>query len=63
MILTLAGQFKHEPEKGSGDFAGFEPTTSAMPVKYSYQLSYEGTQLSRIGQFVGIMFSCEREDE
>ena len=55
MILALAGQFKqlsHEPE-------GFEPMTSAMPVQCSNQLSYEVTQL-RAGQFVGLMFSRER---
>ena len=33
--------------------------TSAMPVQCSNQLSYEVTQL-RAGQFVGLMFSCER---
>ena len=55
MILALAGQFKqlsHKPEK-------FEPMTSAMPVQCSNQLSYEVTQW-RAGQFVGLMFSCER---
>ena len=38
MILALAGQFKqlfHEPENVSGDLAGFEPTTSRMPVQCS----------------------------
>ena len=34
--------------------------TSAMPVQCSNQLSYEVTQL-RAGQFVGLMFSRERE--
>ena len=61
MILALAGQFKqlsHEPEN-SGDSTGFEPMTSAMPVQCSNQLSYEVTQL-RVGQFVGLMFSRER---
>ena len=38
---------------------GFEPMTSAMPVQCSNQLSYEVTQL-RAGQFVGLMFSRER---
>ena len=33
--------------------------TSAMPVQCSNQLSYEVTQL-RAGQFVGLMFSRER---
>ena len=61
MILALTGQFKqlsHEPEKFS-DSTGFEPMTSAMPVQCSNQLSYEVTQL-RAGQFVGLMFSRER---
>ena len=61
MILALAGQFKqlsHEPEK-LGDSTGFEPMTSAMPVQCSNQLSYEVTQW-RAGQFVGLMFSRER---
>ena len=34
--------------------------TSAMPVQCSNQLSYEVTQL-RAGQFVGLMFSREKE--
>ena len=38
---------------------GLEPITSAMPVQCSNQLSYEVTQL-RAGQFVGLMFSRER---
>ena len=62
MILALAGQFKqlsHEPENFSGDSTGFEPMTSAMPVQCSNQLSYEVTQW-RAGQFVGLMFSRER---
>ena len=63
MILALAGQFKqlsHEPEKLNGkNSTGFEPMTSAMPVQCSNQLSYEVTQL-RAGQFVGLMFSRER---
>ena len=54
MILALAGQF-------SGDLTGFEPTTSAMQVQCFNQLSYEVTQL-RVGQFVGLMFSRERND-
>ena len=45
--------------KNSGDLTGFEPMTSAMPVQCSNQLSYEVTQL-RAGQFVGLMFSRER---
>ena len=43
MILALTGQFKqlsHEPGKFQVT-AGFETTTSAMPVQCSYQLSYE----------------------
>ena len=44
--------------KNSGD-SGFEPMTSAMPVLCSNQPSYEITQL-RAGQFVGLMFSRER---
>ena len=38
---------------------GFEPTTSAMPVQCSDQLSYEATQLGA-GQFVGLMCSRVR---
>ena len=45
--------------KNSGDSTGFEPMTSTMPVQCSNQLSYEVTQL-RAGQFVGLMFSRER---
>ena len=45
--------------KNSGDSTGFEPMTSAMPVQCSDQLSYEVTQW-RAGQFVGLMFSRER---
>ena len=45
--------------KNSGDSTGFEPMTSAMPVQCSNQLSYEVTQW-RAGQFVGLMFSRER---
>ena len=45
--------------KNSGDSAGFESMTSAMPAQCSNQLSYEVTQL-RAGQFVGLMFSRER---
>ena len=45
--------------KNSGDSTGFEPMTSAIPVQCSNQLSYEVTQL-RAGQFVGLMFSRER---
>ena len=46
--------------KNSGDSKGFEPMTSTMPVQCSNQLSYEVTQL-RAGQFVGLMFSRERD--
>ena len=49
----------NEDMKNSGDSTGFEPMTSAMPVQCSNQLSYEVTQL-RAGQFVGLMFSRER---
>ena len=61
MILALAGQFNNclMNLKNSGDSTGFEPMTSAMPVQCSNQLSYEVTQL-RAGQFVGLMFSRER---
>ena len=45
--------------KNSGDSTGFEPMTSAMLVQCSNQLSYKVTQL-RAGQFVGHMFSHER---
>ena len=45
--------------KNSCDSTGFEPMTSAMPVQCSHQLSYEVTQW-RAGQFVGLMFSRER---
>ena len=45
--------------KNSSDTTGFEPMTSAIPVQCSNQLSYEVTQL-RAGQFVGLMFSRER---
>ena len=45
--------------KNSGDSTGLQPVTSAMPVQCSNQLSYEVTQL-RAGQFVGLMFSRER---
>ena len=45
--------------KNTGDSTGFEPMTSAMPVQCSNELSYEVTQL-RAGQFVGLMFSRER---
>ena len=45
--------------KNSGDSTEFEPMTSAMPVHCSNQQSYEVTQL-RTGQFVGPMFSHER---
>ena len=45
--------------KNSGDSTEFEPMTSAMPVQCSHQLSYEVTQL-RADQFVGLMFSRER---
>ena len=45
--------------KSSGDSTVFEPMTSAMPVQCSNQPSYEVTQL-RAGQFVGLMFSRER---
>ena len=62
MILALAGQFISNcliNLKNSGDSTGFEPMTSAMPVQCSDQLSYEVTQW-RAGQFVGLMFSRER---
>ena len=45
--------------KNSGDSTGFEPMTSAMPVQSSNQQSYEVIQW-REGQFVGLMFSRER---
>ena len=45
--------------KNSGESTGFEPMTSAMPVQCSNQMSYQVTQL-REGQFVGPMFSRER---
>ena len=45
--------------KNSGNSTGFEPMTSAMPVQCSNQLSYKVTQW-RAGQFVGLMFSRER---
>ena len=45
--------------KNSGVSTGFEPMTSVMPVQCSNQLSYEVTQW-RAGQFVGLMFSRER---
>ena len=45
--------------KNAGDSTGFEHITSAMPVQCSNQLSCEVTQL-RAGQFVGLMFSLER---
>ena len=56
MILALAGQLNL---KNSYDSTGLEPKGSAMPVQCSNQLSYEVTQL-RTGQFVGLMFSRER---
>ena len=61
MILALAGQLINclVNLKNSGDSTGFEPMTSAMPVQCSNQLSYEVTQW-RAGQFVGLMFSRER---
>ena len=61
MILALGGKFKQfshlNLEKFSGDLAGFEPTTAAMQVQ-----SYEASQLIA-GQFVGLMFFHERNDE
>ena len=45
--------------KNSGDSTRFEPMTSATLVQCSDQLSYEVTQW-RAGQFVGLMFSRER---
>ena len=45
--------------KNSGDSTGFEPMTSTMQLQCSNQLSYEVTQF-RAGQFVGLMFSRER---
>ena len=62
MTLALTGQFKQyclKNLKNSGDSMRFEPMTSAPPVQCSNQLSYEVTQL-RAGQFVGLMFSPER---
>ena len=61
MILALTGQFEQclLNLKNSGDSTGLQPVTSAMPVQCSNQLSYEVTQL-RAGQFVGLMFSRER---
>ena len=48
-----------EPENFSGDSTGFELMTYAMWVQCSNQLSYEVSQL-RVGQFLGLMFSRER---
>ena len=45
--------------KNSGESTGFKPMTSAMLVQSSNQLSYKVTKL-RADQFVGLMFSCER---
>ena len=45
--------------KNSGESTGFKPMTSAMLVQSSNQLSYKVTKL-RAGQFVGLMFSRER---
>ena len=61
MILALAGQLSNciMNLKNSGDSTGVKPMTSAIPVQCSNQLSYEVTQL-RAGQFVGLMFSRER---
>ena len=61
MILALAEQLSNclMNLKNSGDSTGFQPMTSVMPVQCSNQLSYEVPQL-RAGQFVGIMFSRER---
>lgn len=36
--------------------------TSAMPVQFSNQMSYEATQM-KAGQFIGLMCSRERNDE
>ena len=44
----------------TGDSTEFEPMTSAMSMQCSHQLSYEVTQLGA-GQFVGLMFSRERD--
>ena len=61
MILALTDNLSNclMNLKNSGDSTGFEPMTSAMPMQCSNQLSYEVTQL-RAGQFVGLMFSRER---
>ena len=61
MILALAGHLSNclMNLKNSCDSTGFEPMTSAMPAQCSNQLSYDVTQL-RAGQFVGLMFSRER---
>ena len=61
MILALTGQLSNclMNLTNSGDSTGFEPMTTAMPVQCSNQLSYEVTQL-RACQFVGLMFSRER---
>ena len=45
--------------KNSSASTGFKPMTSSMPVQCSNQLSHEVTQL-RAAQFVGFMFSRER---
>ena len=60
MILALAGQFKqlsHEPEKFR--WLNGIRTHDLCNVQCSHQLSYEVTQW-RAGQFVGLMFSRER---
>ena len=61
MILALADNLSNclMNLKNSGDSTGFEPMTSAMPVQCSNQLSSEVTLL-RAGQFVGLMFSRDR---
>ena len=41
---------------------GFKPMTCELPVQCSDPLSYETTQMWA-GQFVGLMCSCERNNE
>ena len=58
-LLDNFKQMSREPENFSGDSTGFELMTYAMWVQCSNQLSYEVSQL-RVGQFLGLMFSRER---
>ena len=51
-----------EPVKFSGDLSGIPTHELCYAGAMLYQLSYEATQL-RAGQFVGLMFSRERNDE